>query len=104
MLLTWESWYRDLLVLRVGGSAECLINRDFSHKLQKAAAATIIEDLIDSLLAVNRAELDLRRNRNVNLVMEHTVLTLNRLAGRRRGRLSPTDANEAVPEARDRSE
>jgi len=81
MLAIWESWYRDLLFVRVGGSRHLLINVDFSRKLKNIAGSFKINGLVDSLLMVDQAQRDLRRMRNTTLVMEHTVLGLNRLAG-----------------------
>lgn len=81
MLATWETWYRDLLLLSIGGPDYLLINVDFSHKLKKSAGSSTIQNLVDSLLAVDKAQRDLRRMRNPALVMEHTVLMLKRLAG-----------------------
>jgi hypothetical protein len=80
MLAVWESWYRDLLVVRAGGSAHLLINADFSQKLKKIAEKAITKNLIDSILAIDRAQQDLSRYRNKKLVMEHTVLMLKHLA------------------------
>jgi len=84
MLFTWKTWYRDLMLLSAGGPPDQIINGDFSHKLKKMAEMTIMKNLIESVLIINRAEIDLKRNRNVSLVMEHTILTLSRLAGRGR--------------------
>ena len=80
MLAVWESWYRDLLVVRAGGPAHLLINADFSQNLKKVAEKSIIKTLIDSILAIDRAQQDLRRYRNKKLVMEHTALGLKHLA------------------------
>ncbi len=79
MLAVWESWYRDLLLLRAGGPPNLLINEDFSQKLKKIAEKFIIKSLIESVLAIDRAQQDLRRYRNKKLVMEHTVLRLKHL-------------------------
>ena len=79
MLAVWESWYRDLLLLRAGGPAQLLVNADFSQKLKKIAEKSIINTLIESILAIDRAQQDLRRYRNKKLVMEHTVLRLKDL-------------------------
>ena len=77
MLAIWESWYRDLLLVRVGGPSLMLINRDFSGRLKKNAEGFIIDNLINGLFAINRAQRDLLRMRNTTLVMEQMVLTLN---------------------------
>ena len=81
MLSVWGNWYRDLLLLRVGGPSNLLINIDFSNELKKIAGSFKVDGLIDSIMAVDQAQLDIRRMRNATLVMEHTVLSLNRLAG-----------------------
>jgi DNA polymerase-3 subunit delta' len=81
MLWIWQSWYRDLLLLKEGGAAHLLLNKDFSHKLKNLCEAFTINGLIGSLLAINQAEQDLRRMRNIRLVIQHAVLTLNGLAG-----------------------
>lgn len=79
MLTVWETWYRDLLVLKVGGRpGHLLINLDFSSKLKKTTGSFGIDGLMDSLLAVERAQRDLRRMRNTQLVMENVVMSLNR--------------------------
>jgi hypothetical protein len=80
MLAVWESWYRDLLVVMAGGSVHLLINADFSQKLKNIAEKAIMKNLIDSILAIDRAQQDLSRYRNKKLVMEHTVLRLKHLA------------------------
>ncbi len=83
MLTVWENWYRDLLLVRAGGSTDLLINVDFSHKLRNIAEGFEIDHLIASIVAVDQAQWDMRRMRNVTLVMEHLVFSLNRLAGAR---------------------
>jgi len=79
MLEVWETWYRDLLLVRVGGGKHLMINVDFSHKLKNIAGKLKVQNLIHSILAVDQSQRDLRRMRNTKLVMEHTVLSLRRL-------------------------
>jgi DNA polymerase-3 subunit delta' len=81
MLEIWETWYRDLLLVRVGGSSRLIINVDFSHELQNIAGNYKIDNLMDSLLTIDQAQRDLLKRRNTALVMEHNILTLKRLAG-----------------------
>ncbi len=83
IMSVWESWYRDLLVARIGGPTDLLVNMDFSHRLQNMAERFSIKGLIESLLTLDQSRRSLRRNRNAALVMEHTVLSLRRLAERR---------------------
>lgn len=82
MLAIWETWYRDLLVLRVGGPTHLLINADLSHELKNFAGNSSIQNLRDSVFIVDRAQRDLRQMRNTKLVMEHIVLRLKQLAVR----------------------
>jgi DNA polymerase-3 subunit delta' len=79
MLAVWESWYRDLLLLKVEGTNRLLMNEDFSHLLKNSVDHFTKNQLIDSLVTVDRAARDLRRMRNIRLVMEHTILQLWRL-------------------------
>jgi DNA polymerase-3 subunit delta' len=81
MLGVWETWYRDLLLVRLGGLSHLIINMDFSHELQNIAGNYRIDNLIDSLLAVDQAQRDLLKRLNTALVMEHHILTLKTLAG-----------------------
>ncbi|UCF83190.1 MAG: DNA polymerase III subunit delta' [Desulfobacteraceae bacterium] len=83
MLAIWETWYRDLLLVRVGGLKRLIINADFFHKLQNTAEKFKIEDLKKSIFAIDQSQWDLRRMRNTKLVMEHTVLSLKSFAGYR---------------------
>ena len=81
MLAVWESWYRDLLIVKVGGSAHLLINEDFFHMIKSIVENFTRDGLIDSLMAVDQAARDLHRRRNISLVMEHVALHLRRFAG-----------------------
>lgn len=81
MLSVWANWYRDLLILRVGGRSDLLINVDFSNQLKKSAGRFKIDCLIESIRVIVQAHLDVRRMRHATLVMEHMVMGLNRLAG-----------------------
>jgi len=83
MLTVWGNWYRDLLLLKVGAPNDLLINIDFSNKLGNISESFEVGSLIDCIQAVNQAQLDIRRMRNAILVMEHTVLNLNRISGSR---------------------
>lgn len=84
MLENWEAWFRDLLVLRTGGGpSHLLLNWDFSRELERDSAAFTTGQLIDSLIAMDRAEQELRRKGNQGLVMEFLILTLKRILGRK---------------------
>jgi len=76
LLSLWKTWYRDLLLLKVKGPEELLINVDLSRELKIAAEAFMIESLSSSLLALDQAEKDLVRFRNQELILENAVLRL----------------------------
>jgi DNA polymerase-3 subunit delta' len=79
LLRVWQSWFRDLAVVKAGEGADLLINADFSHKMKNIAGNFTMNCLIDSLQVVDQASRDLRRQRNAALVMEYTVLQLRNL-------------------------
>ena len=76
LLGLWKSWYRDLLLLKVQGPEDSLINRDLSHELKIASEAFRMEHLVSRVFALDQAERDLLRFRNQELVLENTVLQL----------------------------
>jgi len=80
MLSLWGGWYRDLLLVKVKGPKRLIMNVDFSETLKIIAESAKVENLIDSLFAVEQAIKDIRRLRNTTLVMGYTVLSLQRLA------------------------
>jgi DNA polymerase-3 subunit delta' len=79
MLAVWETWYRDLLVIMVGGVENLIVNADFSRELKNIAKNFRIENLWESIFVLDRSQRDLRQMRNTKLVMEYTVLRLNGL-------------------------
>jgi DNA polymerase-3 subunit delta' len=79
MLDIWETWYRDLLLVKVESPSRLIINVDLFDKLQNIAKSYKIKNLINSLLAIDQAQRDLLRRQNIALVMEHNSLTLRRL-------------------------
>jgi len=86
LLSIWKSWYRDLLLTKLHCPADFLINVDFSQKLKNISRHFKIENLIDSFHMVDRSQRDLLQTRNVDIMMEHTVLTLKRLASQENNR------------------
>ncbi len=82
LLWIWESWYRDILLVKLGGKEALIINRDFQRQLQKLAVGYNMDYLLKSVRLLDMAEQELQRHRNTLLVLEHTVLNLRRLGGR----------------------
>jgi DNA polymerase-3 subunit delta' len=77
----WKTWYRDLILMKVDGPAELLINSDFSRKLKAISARLNIDNLIESFVILDQAQRDLDRNLNIGLIMENTYMNLKRLSG-----------------------
>jgi len=77
----WKTWYRDLILMKVNGPAEFLINGDFSRKLKSMSARLNIDNLIECFLILDQAQRDLSRNLNTGLMMENTFINLKRLSG-----------------------
>jgi DNA polymerase-3 subunit delta' len=86
LLSIWKSWYRDLLLTKLQCPADFLVNVDFSQKLKNISRHFKIENLIESFHMVDRSQRDLLQMRNVDIMMEHTILTLKRLASQENNR------------------
>jgi len=80
LLTIWATWYRDLLLVKVNGLQDAVINSDFSHVLKSTSGNYKIDQLVQSIMAVDRARRDLGRMRNPKLVLAHTALGLRDLA------------------------
>ena len=79
ILTVWQSWYRDLLLLKAGAGDHLIINFDFISKLKKMTEGVKNKGLINSILLIDQSQQELHRMRNVTLLMEYTVLHLKRL-------------------------
>jgi DNA polymerase-3 subunit delta' len=80
LLSIWKSWYRDLLLVKLECPSHLLINVDFSRKLQKMSGHTNIDQLMESFSILDQSQRDLLQNRNLDLMMENTLLSLRRFA------------------------
>ena len=78
----WKTWYRDLILLKVNGPPDLLINIDFSRKLINLSKRYTIKNLIESFLLVDRSQRDLIKNPNIGLMMEDMILRLRGLCER----------------------
>jgi DNA polymerase III subunit delta' len=79
LLSVWATWYRDLLLVRIGAPKDLFINGDFQEQLEETASGMTLQNLIQSFHMVDRAVRDLHRMRNPTLVLENTVLNLRKL-------------------------
>jgi DNA polymerase-3 subunit delta' len=79
LLGIWKSWYRDLIVMKIVKEPHILINTDFSDRLNKISKNSNMDHLIESFFALEGAQRDVLRNRNLDLVLENTLLRLREL-------------------------
>lgn len=74
----WKTCLRDMLLLKSGGLLDLLVFGDEDGALKRTARLYTIETLIESLMILERAQKDISRSRNLELVMETTLLALKR--------------------------
>jgi DNA polymerase-3 subunit delta' len=80
VLALWKTCFRDMLVLKSNGSEDLLVLGDGT--LKRASRSYTIGALVESMTILDRAQRDLSRSRNLDLMMETTLLTLKRAAER----------------------
>ena len=80
MMGIWKSWYRDLLLIKQGGTRDLVFNFDLGSHLEKASALYTVDALISALAVISRAERDLMNNRNSLLLLERSLLGLKEIA------------------------
>lgn len=72
----WKSWYRDLLLIKLGDKWDLILNSDLGSHLKKASALYTIDALTRSLAVISRAEHDLMGNKNLLFLLERSLLGL----------------------------
>lgn len=78
MLGIWKSWYRDILIFKLEGKLDLILNSDLNNHLKKASALYTVDALIRSLAVIARAEYDLMNNKNLLFLLERSLLGLKR--------------------------
>ncbi len=81
----WKSCCRDMLLIRSGVGTAFIVNKDKQEELRARAEECKINSLIEGLFILERAQRDLTRSRNIELLAETTLLGLGRHGGRRPG-------------------
>jgi DNA polymerase-3 subunit delta' len=79
MMGIWKSWYRDLLLIKQGGTRDLVFNSDLGKRLEEASALYTVNALIGAISVISRAEHDLMNNRNALLVLERSLLELKEI-------------------------
>ena len=69
-------WLRDLMLIKVGGDRERLINSDGVHELERLAGRLPLEKILELGSVVESMEKGLERNLNKQLMLESLLLRL----------------------------
>ena len=83
MLMAWQSWLRDMIVVKEAHEKELLINRDLSHMAERISDRYSVKELINGLMLIHKAEHDIYRNRNMSLIIKNTLLGLWKLGAQK---------------------
>jgi DNA polymerase-3 subunit delta' len=76
MLGIWKSLFRDMLVIKLGGAVDLILNSDLTDHLKKASTVYSVDGLMRSLAVIARAEHDLMENRNILFLLERSLIGL----------------------------
>ncbi len=76
MLGIWKSLFRDMLVIKLGGAVDLILNSDLTDHLKKASTVYSFDGLMRSLAVIARAEHDLMENRNILFLLERSLISL----------------------------
>ncbi|MBW1721688.1 MAG: DNA polymerase III subunit delta' [Deltaproteobacteria bacterium] len=82
VLALWKTCFRDLILLKTAAEKDRLIHGDFLGRLKSFSENYTIHALIRGVHILDRSERELRRGRNLDLMMENTILALKRLSDR----------------------
>lgn len=72
----WKTWYRDLIIEKVNGPVNLLINSDFSRKLKALSKNLGLASLLQGFFLLEQAQMDLMRNPNTGIMIENLFLDL----------------------------
>jgi DNA polymerase-3 subunit delta' len=81
MLGIWKSWFRDLLLIKSGGTQDLIFNSDLDNHLQRASRRYSSDALVRSLSVISRAERDFMSNKNLHFLIERSMIGLRAAAG-----------------------
>ena len=75
----WKTYFRDLLLIKVHGNDELLVNRDYLDMFAKLTEKYDSDKLIESFFILDGYQRDMLRNPNTGLMMEKMLLELKML-------------------------
>jgi len=80
MLGIWKTWYRDMLLIKLGVTVDLILNSDLGNHCKMSSTSYTVDGLIGSLAVIARAEHDLRNNKNFLFLLERSLLGLKKAA------------------------
>ncbi|HUU41863.1 MAG TPA: DNA polymerase III subunit delta' [Desulfatiglandales bacterium] len=80
MLGVWKSWYRDILLIKLGSTLDLILNSDLIKNLKELSSVYNVDGIMRSLAVISRAEYDLMSNKNLLLLLEQSLLKLKEAA------------------------
>ena len=80
MLGIWKSWYRDILLFKLEGTQDLILNSDLSNDIKTASALYTLDALMQSMAVIAKAERDLIGNKNLVFILERSLLGLKKAA------------------------
>jgi DNA polymerase-3 subunit delta' len=72
----WKSWFRDMVLMKLEGARDLIVNTDLYEHLSTVSSGYSLESLMKSLAVVAGAEYDLMENRNQLFLIERSLFGL----------------------------
>jgi DNA polymerase-3 subunit delta' len=72
----WKSWFRDMVLMKLEGAQDLIVNTDLSEQLNMVCSGYSLGSLMRSLAVVASAEYDLMENRNQLFLIERSLFGL----------------------------
>ncbi|MBN2190978.1 MAG: DNA polymerase III subunit delta' [Candidatus Aureabacteria bacterium] len=83
MLLIWQVWFRDMLLIKECGTAVDIMNKDSKEMLAHLSAERGFDEILNCIKAVEHARDMIRFNINFQLVMEEFFIEVVKNIGRK---------------------
>jgi DNA polymerase-3 subunit delta' len=83
MLLIWQIWFRDMLLIKECGTAVNIMNKDAKDVLLRFSGEHEFDEILNCIKAVEHARDMIRFNINFQLVMEELFLNVVKNIGRK---------------------
>lgn len=70
-------WYRDLVLYKIYGNVDCVLNKDKTEEIASQSSAFSLEKLLNALLGTENYSTKLEYNANPQLTLEAILMMLN---------------------------